>query len=369
MDKSWMSTDRCQQRYVDGVESFLKFAAANLKVSEIPCPCVDCLNHICHPVDTVEHHLYMWGINQNYTCWIKHGEKEEPTTKIDDMETKFGDPEFPTDAMETIEMVQATEEFVDPEKYQELVVEAEKPLYEGCPNFTKLSALVALLNIKSKYGVTSNCLTEILVLLKKMLPEGNEIVNNTYEAKKAMKAIGSGYEKIHACINNCILYRHSYKNLLECPTCGKSRWKVDEKTKRVYENVPANRFTLRAVVLWTINDYPALGTLCGCPYSGFNGCVVCQQKTVCIRLPDSAKQSYGGHRRYLPKYHPFRKQLVFNGKEEKETVGNVITEEQIYDQVKLVMNKCGKEPAETSTGRGGKTTMVQWLYIVAAQEP
>ena len=309
---------------------------------------------------------------------------------------------------------------MDPEKYQELVAEAEKPLYKGCPNFTKLSALVALLNIKSKYGVGSNCLNEFLALLKKMLPEGNEIVNNTYEAKKAMKAMGSGYEKIHACINNCILYRHNYKNLAECPTCGKSRWKVDEKTKRVYENVPANvmwyfpiiprfkrlflakstttdlrwhatsskipdvlrhpsdspawkaiddrfpeigndprnlrlaistdgvdvnrgnrnhsvwpvlaviynlppwlcvkrkfimlsllisgapgkdidvflepliedletlfevgvdaydayaqeRFTLRAVVLWTINDYPALGTLCGCPYSGFNSCVV-----------------------------------------------------------------------------------------------
>lgn len=46
---------------------------------------------------------------------------------------------------------------------------------------------------------------------------------------------------------------------------------------------------------------------------------------------------------------------MFNGKEETETVGKVITGEEIYDQVKLVMNEWGKEPAETSTGRGGKT--------------
>ena len=48
-------------------------------------------------------------------------------------------------------------------------------------------------------------------------------------------------------------------------------------------------FTLRAVVLWTINDYPALGTLCGCPYSGYRGCVVCGENTDAIRLDNTKK--------------------------------------------------------------------------------
>ncbi|GKB07827.1 putative transposon, En/Spm-like protein [Tanacetum coccineum] len=41
-----------------------------------------------------------------------------------------------------------------------------------------------------------------------------------------------------------------------------------------YDASTKENFNLRAIVLWTINDYLALGTLCGCPYSGFKGCVL-----------------------------------------------------------------------------------------------
>lgn len=64
-----------------------------------------------------------------------------------------------------------------------------------------------------------------------------------------------------------------------------------------YDAYKQEKFTLRVVVLWTINDYPALGTLCGCPYSGYKGYEVCRKKTQCVRLPYSGKQSYIGHRR------------------------------------------------------------------------
>ncbi|GJR91247.1 putative transposon, En/Spm-like protein [Tanacetum coccineum] len=84
-----------------------------------------------------------------------------------------------------------------------------------------------------------------------------------------------------------------------------------------YDASTKENFNLRAVVLWTINDYPALGTLCGCPYSGFKGCVVCGKDTHCVRLSASSKQSYAGHRRYLPYNHPFRRQKkAFNGQQE-----------------------------------------------------
>ena len=33
------------------------------------------------------------------------------------------------------------------------------------------------------------------------------------------------YEKLHACPNDCVLYRHEYEDLDECPTCKESRWK------------------------------------------------------------------------------------------------------------------------------------------------
>nr|GEW83632.1 hypothetical protein [Tanacetum cinerariifolium] len=117
--------------------------------------------------------------------------------------------------------------------------DADKPLYKGCPDFTKLSAIVKLLNLKGKYGASDKFFTELLGLLKKMLPAGNEMVKITYQAKQLMRMMGSGYKKIHICSNNCILYWKDNKELTVCPTCGISRWKVDNKTHKVYENILA----------------------------------------------------------------------------------------------------------------------------------
>ncbi|GJX36687.1 hypothetical protein Tco_0248244 [Tanacetum coccineum] len=163
MDKSWMETNRISKSYVDGVAAFTDYAT-------------------------------------------KHGEEDEPsisapkpvnatTEFVDDMDFAY----IPTDGPATVEMVNATKDNFDVDdlvKFQELLLDAEKPLYEGCPDFTKLSAIVKLLNLK-------------------------------------------GYKKIHVCINNCLLYWKNDKDLTTCRTCGTSRWKVDNKTKKVYENIPA----------------------------------------------------------------------------------------------------------------------------------
>ena len=68
---------------------------------------------------------------------------------------------MPIDVAETVEMVEAVEEnFIgNPKKFRELIEDAGKPLYKGCPNFTKLSAIIQLLNLKSKYGVSDMCFT------------------------------------------------------------------------------------------------------------------------------------------------------------------------------------------------------------------
>nr|KAJ0190731.1 hypothetical protein LSAT_V11C800445150 [Lactuca sativa] len=57
---------------------------------------------------------------------------------------------IPSDAAETIEMVEDVEEIFigNPEKFRELIEDAKKPLYKGCPNFTKLSTLIHLLKLK-----------------------------------------------------------------------------------------------------------------------------------------------------------------------------------------------------------------------------
>jgi len=36
------------------------------------------------------------------------------------------------------------------------------------------------------------------------------------------------YRKIHACLNDCILYKKEFEGLHKCPRCGVSRYKVKD---------------------------------------------------------------------------------------------------------------------------------------------
>ena len=71
-----------------------------------------------------------------------------------------------------------------------------------------------------------------------MLQEPNELSRSFYEAKKVMRSLGIDYKKIHACPNNCILYRGEYKSLENCPKCGQSQWKLERKKERKSTGVP-----------------------------------------------------------------------------------------------------------------------------------
>ncbi len=71
-----------------------------------------------------------------------------------------------------------------------------------------------------------------------MLPDDCKMVKSTYEGKKVMKAMGSRYNKIHSCLNNCIVYTKKFKDLTSCPKCGQTRCKQDEKTNKIYDGIP-----------------------------------------------------------------------------------------------------------------------------------
>ena len=63
-------------------------------------------------------------------------------------------------------------------------------------------------------------------LLKKILPNNNELPTTTYEAKQLVCPLGLEVQKIHACPNDCILYRGEYENLDACSVCSALRYKI-----------------------------------------------------------------------------------------------------------------------------------------------
>ncbi|KAL4035189.1 hypothetical protein IC575_003870 [Cucumis melo] len=103
------------------------------------------------------------------------------------------------------------------------------------------------------------------------------------------------------------------------------------------------RFTLRAVLLWTINDFPAYGNLCGCSVKGYKACPICGEETSSIRLPHGKKNAYMGHRKYLPRHHPYRRQKkAFDGNQEHGTPPLPLSGEIIYNRLKDKTFPCGK---------------------------
>ena len=75
-------------------------------------------------------------------------------------------------------------------------------------------------------------------MLGNMLPVNNELPLSMYEVKKTLNTLGMEYEKIHACPNDCILFRNELKDASSWPTCGTSRWKTDRTRTKKRKRVP-----------------------------------------------------------------------------------------------------------------------------------
>lgn len=95
---------------------------------------------------------------------------------------------------------------------------------------------------------------------------------------------------------------------------------------RLWEGVPAinmsrpsgdRSFTLKAILMWTVSDFPALGLVSGHVVKGYVACPVCGAQTCAEYSKHLKKMLYQGSRRFLPLAHRFRRcRAPFNGESE-----------------------------------------------------
>ena len=95
----------------------------------------------------------------------------------------------------------------------------------GLQEAYKTISSVQLLNYKSEFNMSESCYNRILSIVKNMLPEDEKLVSNFYRTKKMVAKLGLGYEKIDACVNNCILYYKENAEKVSCSVCGHPRYK------------------------------------------------------------------------------------------------------------------------------------------------
>ncbi|KAK1615840.1 hypothetical protein QYE76_021357 [Lolium multiflorum] len=230
-------------------------------------------------------HLLRHGFMPSYNCWTKHGERGvimEEDEEGDDIDESYldhfgdtfmddaeggegegeGDQEEARDepADDLGRTIADARSRCETEKEREnldrMLEDHKKSLYPGCDNgLKKLGCTLDLLRWKAQEGVADSGFEKLLKMLKNMFPKNNELPSSTYEAKKVVCPLGLEVLKIHACINDCILYRGEYENLNECPVCTALRYKIrgddpgdDVEGQKPRKKVPAkpsaNRKTL-----------------------------------------------------------------------------------------------------------------------------
>ncbi|XP_070010997.1 uncharacterized protein [Nicotiana sylvestris] len=259
-NKRWMYCERVSKKYLDGVENFLNHAFSEKQDGEkIACPCTECV--LIHQVNraTIYDHLVVNGIIPSYDTWFCHGEslkgsnnaeannRSKSTQRGDDMRgmihdafagvTQFMDTNVSElggvehNLQENTAHPSRNQSHPEVDKFERLMKEANEELYPGCKKFSKMSFLMHLYRTKCMFKWSNESFNALLGLLKNALPEGENLPPSFYETKKIVEGLGLKYEKIHACPNDCMLFRKEFanKNVNKCNVCGASRWKNDAR--------------------------------------------------------------------------------------------------------------------------------------------
>nr|KYP62103.1 hypothetical protein KK1_016627 [Cajanus cajan] len=203
-----MNSKRITNEYQNGVEQFLEFAQRNQSDlnRKFYCPCVNCLNGRRRTIDEIWDHLICDGFLTSYTTWIWHGEHKE----IQIVYQTQHDDEVMHDQIEDMIRDVGQESFQQAHShvYDDLKSDSETPLFPDCITFTRLSAVLRLMNLKARNGWSDKSFIKMC---------GPVYLRWMYPIERYVKIL-KGYSKNPYCPEASIVERYIAKEAIEfCP--------------------------------------------------------------------------------------------------------------------------------------------------------
>nr|GEZ26981.1 hypothetical protein [Tanacetum cinerariifolium] len=194
-------------------------------------------------------------------------------------------------------------------EFEELYASANKELYPGCDYVTRLDFLAKFTYIKVKGKLTDSMFNDMLEFFQHVFPtmKRYKLSPSYYAIKKTFKTIGLGLQRLYKSSHTAKeMTWHATEKCIEPDL--KVLWAL--KGVETIDVATGQKFNMRAMVLWTINNFPARSSSSGWSGQGYKASPTCNEDTpsVCV----SGKTTYVSYRRFIKKPHKWRRSLEFN---------------------------------------------------------
>ncbi|GJY10468.1 zinc finger, PHD-type containing protein [Tanacetum coccineum] len=283
IDKSWTRLGRHEKTFYTGLKKFIEDCKLLVdSAGNIKCPCKSCRLVLWVSIENLSRHITNYGFDPSYKTWIHHGEPDLPLPPPVIDNTRQPQMSDMTACLNDLSYIPLNNEQNEPTQGD--IVEPRNVrlglAVDGFNSFGNLSQSYSMWPvILTTYNLPPwLCMKESSFMLTLLIP--------------GPKSLGKDID---------VYLRPLIDDL-------KDLWaKPGVETIDV---ATGQKFNMRAMVLWTINDFPARSSLSGWSGQGYRACPTCNKDTQFVHV--LGKTAYVGHKRSLKKPHKWRRSLKFN---------------------------------------------------------
>nr|GEV84556.1 hypothetical protein [Tanacetum cinerariifolium] len=360
IDKSWTSLEKHEKAFYTVLKKFVDDCKPLVdSVGNIRCPCKSCRLVLWVSIKHLSDHILKYGFDPSYKTWIHHGEADLPPPppiidntrqpQMSDMTTCLYDLSYIPLNNEQNEPTQGDIGYKLPPSYYAIkkTFIRIRLAYESihvCVNDCFLFCGVANKDVNfslvcntsrwkdsktpgKKFPKKVLCYFSIIPRLQHLYKSSHTAKEMTWHATgKCTKPeprnvrLGLAADAFNPSGNPSQSYNMwpmiltTYNLPMPLIDDLKALW-AKPSVETIYV-ATGQKFNMRAMVLWTINDFPARSSLSRWSGQGYKTCPTCNEDTPYVHV--LGKTSYVGHRRFLKNPHKWRRSLEFIGEKEDE---------------------------------------------------